>query len=198
MSAAMDGRMKLGGVLLAAGKSERFGSNKLLASFGGRPLVCRVLEAMRTVPAARLCVVTGSDEIVALARKYGFDVIRNDSPQLGQSHSIRLGIRAMQDMDAVLLLVGDQPMLTGASLSRLVQVFAESDKGIACLRDETHMGNPAVFAAKYVPELLALSGDRGAKGILRAHEQDLLIVDCMYPGELADADTPQALENLLK
>lgn len=194
----MSAAIKLGVVLLAAGRSERFGSNKLLANLDGRPLVCHALEAMRAAPAARLCVVTGSDGIAALACEYGYAVIRNDLPQLGQSHSVRLGVRAMQDMDAVLLLVGDQPMLTGASLSRLVQAFAESEKGIACLRDETHMGNPAVFAAKYYPELLALSGDRGAKGILRTHEHDLLVVDCVQSGELADADTPQALAVIMQ
>lgn len=198
MSAAMKRIMKLGVVLLAAGRSERFGSNKLLVNFGGRPLVCRALEAMRSVPAARFCVVTGSDEIAALACAYGFDVIRNDLPQLGQSHSVRLGVQAMMDMDAVLLLVGDQPMLTGVSLFRLVQAFAESEKGIACLRDATHMGNPAIFEAKYYSDLLALSGDRGAKGILRSHEQDLLVVDCMHPCELSDADTPQALAHIMQ
>lgn len=194
----MNTAMKLGVVLLAAGKSERFGSNKLLAKFGDRPLVCRALEAMRAVSAQKACVVTGSEEIAALALAEGSNVIWNENPAFGQSHSIHLGVQAMQELDAVLLLVGDQPMLTGASLLNLINAFASSGRGIACLRDETHMGNPAVFAARYYPELLALSGDRGAKGILRAHNDDVLVVDCVNPGELADADTPQALENLLK
>ncbi|MBR5301282.1 MAG: nucleotidyltransferase family protein [Clostridia bacterium] len=188
--------MKIGAVLLAAGRSERFGSDKLLADFGGRPMICRALEAMRALPAARKCVVAGSDNVAVLAGEYGFAVIRNHEPQLGQSHSIRLGVLAMEDLDAVLLMVGDQPRLTRSSLARLAEAFGASEKGIACLRDETHMGNPAIFAKTYFQQLLALSGDRGAKGILKAHPDDLLVVPCVHRGELADADTPQELETM--
>ena len=186
--------MKLGIVLLAAGKSERFGSNKLLADFMGKPMVCFALEALCAVSAEKACVVTGHDEVASFAREYGCQVVWNDSPQLGQAHSIHLGVAAVQDMDAVVLMAADQPRLTGASLVRLINSFCASGKGIACLRDQTHVGNPAVFSKAYFPELLSLSGDRGAKGILRAHEEDLLAVSCVSAGELADADTPQALE----
>lgn len=190
--------MKLGVVLLAAGKSERFGTNKLLAGFRGRPMVCCALEAAISLKAARTAVVSGCGEVSRLAEEPGCEVIVNDAPQLGQSHSIRLGVRAMQDMDAVLLMVCDQPSLTAASLERLVQRFACSEKSIACLRDGTHMGNPALFSRRYFGELLALQGDRGAKGVLRAHEGDLLVVDTVGPDELADADTPDMLAALCR
>jgi len=188
---------KLGVVLLAAGKSERFGSNKLLADFGGEPLICRALEAAKGISAHKACVVTGSEEIAALAQAYGFDVIENPDAHLGQSHSIHLGIAAKQEMEAALLMVCDQPRLTAQSLALLSDAFRVSGKGIACLRDETHMGNPAIFAKKYFPLLLALSGDRGAKPVLRAHAEDLLVVSCVHVNELDDADTPQALEGML-
>ena len=59
--------MKLGVVLLAAGRSERFGGNKLLADYCGRPMVCRALEAATALRAARTAVVTGCGEIARLA-----------------------------------------------------------------------------------------------------------------------------------
>ena len=190
--------MRIGAVLLAAGKSERFGSDKLLADFGGRPMICCALEAMSALCVARKCVIAGSDNVAALAERYGFEIIRNSKPELGQSHSICLGVSAMRDMDAVLLMVSDQPRLSSASLERLLNAFSASDKGIACLKDRTHRGNPAIFAAKYIPALLALTGDRGAMGILRAHEEDLLVVDCAGEDELSDADTPAALESMVR
>lgn len=190
--------MKLGVVLLAAGKSKRFGTNKLLAGFCGRPMVCYALEAAAALKPTRTAVVTGCGEVARLAEGYGFEVIVNDEPQLGQSHSICLGVRTMQDMDAVLLMVCDQPRLTAASIERLVQRFERSGKSVACLRDGTHMGNPAIFARQCFDELLALQGDRGAKGVLRAHEDDLLVVDTVGPDELADADTPDMLAALCK
>ena len=187
----------IGVVLLAAGRSERFGSDKLLADFAGKPMLCRALEVMGALGAGRTCVVAGSQAAADLAGTYGFGVIRNSQPELGQSHSIRLGVQAMDGMDTVVLIVADQPRLTAASVQRLLALFCASDKGIACLRDSTHRGNPAVFSARYLPDLLALSGDRGAKGILRAYDDDLLVVDCLEENELCDADTPQALNELI-
>ena len=192
----MKQNMKLGVVLLAAGKSERFGSNKLLADYHGKPLICRALEAASAVSVHKACVVTGSDEIASFAQTYGFDVIRNTDVHLGQAHPIHLGIAAMKEMDAALLMVCDQPRLTAQSLVRLADAFWDSEKGIACLRDETHTGNPAIFSKVYFSQLLALEGDRGAKGILRANPDDLLDVRCAHENELADADTPRALESM--
>lgn len=190
--------MKLGVVLLAAGKSERFGANKLLAGFCDRPMVCCALEAAVALKATRTAVVSGCGEVSRLAEEHGCEVIVNDAPQLGQSYSIRLGVQAMREMDAVLLMVCDQPRLTAASLERLMQCFERSGKSVACLRDGTHMGNPAVFARQCFSELLALQGDRGAKGVLCAHEGDLLVVDTVGADELADADTPDMLAALCK
>lgn len=188
--------MRLGVVLLAAGRSARFGSNKLLADFDGGPMVCRALEAIEQIEAERFAAVVSCEEVALLAQNYGFDVIGNEALELGQAHSVVLAVRQMQDLDAILFVAGDQPLLTGESLRLLVQRFEKSGKGIACLADETHRGNPAVFSKAYFPEILALSGDRGAKGILRAHESDLLVVSCLNENELADADTPEALRKM--
>ena len=153
--------MNIGAVLLAAGQSSRFGKNKLLEDFCGTPVVCCAMDALCQVKASRMAVVTGCREVEALGRSHGFSVIVNDAPQAGLSHSITLGVRAMADMDAVLLVAADMPLLTGDSLC-------------------------------------ALAGDRGAKGVLRSLEGRALVVPCLHPGELADADTPQLLAQLAK
>jgi len=189
-------RMKLGVVLLAAGKSVRFGGNKLLADFFGKPMVCRAMDAANALKAARIAAVVSCEEIAELARIRDFDVILNDAPELGQARSIVLGMQAMTDMDAVMFLAGDMPLLTGESLRLLVERFEASGRGIACLADQTHRGNPAVFASRYYSALLSLEGDRGAKGILRAHEDDLLVVPCFHENELFDADTPESLAEI--
>ena len=192
-------RMKLGAVLLAAGRSERFGSNKLLADFNGRPMICRALDTLKQLNAERTVVVVSNAEVAALAQVYGFEVIVNDAPQLGQARSVRLGVSYMEkieELEAVLLMVSDQPLLSVQSLAALISAFEQSGRGIACLRDETHSGNPAIFMRTYCGALMRLEGDRGAKGILRAHANDLIEVDCFHPMELSDADDPAALEIL--
>ena len=188
--------MRLGAVLLAAGRGERFGGNKLLADFGGRTLIGCAAGAMCLCGAQRLAAVVSCGETAEIVKACGMEVIWNDSPEKGQSHSIRLGVSAMQEMDAVLLMAADQPRLTGASLAHLVSEYRRRGKGLACLSDETHRGNPAVFSSAYFEALLSLSGDRGAKGILRLHEDDLTVVRCLERHELADADTPGALAEL--
>jgi len=188
--------MRLGAVLLAAGRGERFGGNKLLVDYGGRSMISCAIDAMRFCGAQRFAAVVSCSETADIAKACGLEVIWNGSPEKGQSYSICLGVSAMLEMDAVLLMAADQPRLTGASLARLADQYRHSGRGLACLCDETHRGNPAVFSSAYYQKLLSLSGDRGAKGILRAHEDDLLVVSCLNPHELADADTRGALADI--
>lgn len=189
--------MRIGAVVLAAGLSARFGENKLLAHLGGRPLLGYALEALDGAEGiARREAVVSDARVAQLVREYGLEVIENIEPERGQAHSIVLAAQAMQGMDALLLMAGDQPLLRAATLTRLLRAFEESGKGIACLEDDTHRGNPAVFSAAYRERLLLLTGDRGAGGLLRAYEADLTVVRCTDADELADADTPQALAQI--
>ncbi len=87
--------MRVGCVVLAAGKGQRFGASKLHAQLFGQSLISRALDAVpEKLPA---CVVTGDIEIAALAEARGFTAVRNDRPEEGISHSIRLGVMAMEN-----------------------------------------------------------------------------------------------------
>ena len=191
--------MNVGAVVLSAGLSTRFGGNKLLAPLGGRPLLGHALTALCAAEGiARRAAVVSDARVAQVARAYGVQVIDNREPERGQAHSIVLAAQAMRDMDALLLMAGDQPLLRAQTLTRLIRAFMESGKGIACLQDGTHLGNPAIFSAAYYDRLCALTGDRGAGGLLRTCEADLTVVRCDQADELADADTPQALEQIQK
>lgn len=188
--------MRLGVVLLAAGMSSRFGGNKLLARLGGRRVIDYAADAALSVDCQRRAAVVSSEDVAGALRRSGFDILYNREPGRGMASSIVIGVRAMEDMDAVLLLAADQPLLQGRTLARLVDAFIRSGKGIACLRDGTHWGNPAIFSRIYLNELAALAGDKGAKAVIRRHEDDLVIVDCTNADELADADTPELLRHI--
>ena len=167
--------MKLGVVLLAAGKSRRFGrENKLLALYHGRPMIAHALETLGRLPCARRIAVVSDERVDALAKEAGFQTVLNDEVERGLSHSIHLGVKNAGDADAVLLYAFEQ---TGARA--------------ACLTDGEIWGNPAVFSAACFDELLELTGDRGAKCILM--KEKAVRVPCVLSGELSDADTPQAL-----
>ena len=189
--------LKLGCVVMAAGNASRFGKNKLAADFGGATLITR---ALRTIPKERferITVVTQYDEIAVLAEEFGFDVIYNRHPDWGISHTVALGTEAMQDCDAIMYQVSDQPLLRRESVEALCDLYCANPEKIVSCSHNGQRGHPCIFPARFFSELMALQGDKGGGAVIRRHEEDLLL--CEVPAaELGDADTPEALEQLKK
>ena len=185
--------MKIGCVVLAAGNARRFGSNKLNAQVEGVSLIRRALDA---VPGGLATVVVSQyPDILALAGEYGFAAVANDRPDLGLSRSVRLGLERLSDCDGVLFLVSDQPRLKRDSVEALAALWAQNPEKIAAMAHNGVRGNPCLFPARLFPELLALTGDRGGNAVIRHHEDDLILLETDAP-ELADVDTPAALEQV--
>ena len=101
----------LGCVLLAAGSARRYGENKLLTALDGRSLILRAMEAVPAELMERVVVVTAYPEIMRLAAEFHFAALFNDAPALGASHTIALGLTQLRDLDGVMFLVCDQPLL---------------------------------------------------------------------------------------
>lgn len=183
--------MKIGCVVLAAGNARRFGSNKLNATVEGESLIRRALEAVPVGLAA--VVVSQYPDILALAGEYGFAAVRNNRPDLGLSLSVRLGLEQLLDCDGTLFLVADQPWLKRDSAEALAALWAQNPGKIAAMAHGGIRGNPCLFPARFYPELLALTGDRGGSAVIRNHEEDLILLET-DAWELADVDTPEALQ----
>lgn len=183
--------MKIGCVVLAAGNARRFGSNKLNATVEGESLIRRALEAVPVGLAA--VVVSQYPDILALAGEYGFAAVRNNRPDLGLSLSVRLGLEQLLDCDGTLFLVADQPWLKRNSAEALAALWAQNPGKIAAMAHGGIRGNPCLFPARFYPELLALTGDRGGSAVIRNHEEDLILLET-DAWELADVDTPEALQ----
>lgn len=180
-------RDSLAVILLAAGNSVRFGGNKLLYPVDGEPMYRRMLEKCQKLEADRKILVTQYEEVAREAEEQGFTVVRNPEPERGISSSIHLGIQAAGEAEAYLFGVCDQPYLRLATLSRLVEHYQWSGKGIAALRCGDRTGNPNIFSRKYREELLALTGDVGGKAVLRRFPEDVSFLE-VEPRELMDID----------
>ncbi|MCQ2567048.1 MAG: putative selenium-dependent hydroxylase accessory protein YqeC [Mogibacterium sp.] len=179
-------------ILEAAGNSIRFGSNKLLHVMdNGRPMISGVLDAVRPINCYKKIIVTQYDEVSALTPDY--DVIINDRPDLGISHSMQLGIDAADDADAYMFCVCDQPGLTSASIEALIDAYKKGTAGIISLAWQGKMCNPKIFSSCYRDELMALSGDVGGRQIISAHRDDILLVEAGCVEETMDIDS---LDNL--
>ena len=186
--------MHLGCVIMAAGSSSRFGSNKLLQEFDGKPLYRRALEAVPQDLFHRVHVVTGYAPIAERSQAMGFVTVWNDCPELGVSHTIRLGLDGLTDCDGVLFMTADQPLLTGQTLCGLAETFAE-DGGIIAAAHNGKRGNPCLFPRALFSELLALEGDTGGARVIKAHPELLRLIE-VPAAELADCDTADALAAL--
>lgn len=135
--------MKIGCIVMAAGNARRFGSNKLDARVEGKTLLRRALEAVPVSCFARVAVVTQYPQGMELAREMGFLSVENSRPDLGLSHTIALGMAHMQDMDAVLFQVSDQPLLRRDSVERLVEVYRSHPDRLVALGHDGVRGTPA-------------------------------------------------------
>ena len=187
--------MKIGCVVMAAGNARRFGENKLAARFRGKSLIRRTLEAVPKNVLDAVAVVTQYPEIAELAKEFSFAAIRNEHPDFGISHTIKLGLTELRDCDGVLFLVSDQPLLRRESVANLVELWKRQPDKIAALGHDGVRGNPCLFPARFFPELLELREDRGGNAVIRHHEEDLILLE-VESAELCDVDTVRALEEL--
>ena len=183
--------MKIGIIMLAAGNSRRFGSNKLLHQIDGAPMYTHTLSQLAEAAELldmELTVVTQYDEIAVAARRAGARVLYNPHPEEGISSSLKIGLKANRTADACLFAVADQPWLSSGTVVRLVTLFMDSGKGLACVSADGKLGNPCIFSQKYYPELMELYGDIGGKHVITAHRNDTAVLELENVKELIDID----------
>lgn len=189
---------RLGCILMAAGNSERFAGNKLRAEFNGKTLFERALDVIPTEAFYKVVVVTQYEELVEPARLRGFRTQINDHPEAGQSYTIALGIGALQNADALMFMVADQPLLRRQSVQNAIDLHLANPDYIVALAFGERRGNPCIFPRAYFAELFALTGDVGGSPVIRAHEDRLLLSYVQDGRELVDVDTVETLHDLIR
>ena len=184
---------KTGCVIMASGLGKRFGTNKLMADFHGKPMILRALAATEGLFSDRV-VVTRHESIASLCRERNVDVVLHNLPN--RNDTIRLGLEALGDLDCCVFLPGDQPLLRRETVAMLLENWKENpDKIIRPVYEDT-VGSPVLFPSWAFPELRSLPEGKGGSAVVRNHPHDVLQVPVADPFELADADTPETLELL--
>lgn len=184
---------KIGCVIMASGLGKRFGGNKLMADFQGSPLIQQALDATEGLFASRV-VVTRHEMVAALCRAQNIEVILHDLPH--RSDTVRLGLEALPNLDACMFLPGDQPLLRRQTVAMLVEQWKENTEKIVRPSWEGQEGSPVLFPAWAFPELKNLPEGKGGGVLIKKYPQAVHLVPVADPLELADADTPEALEAL--
>jgi molybdenum cofactor cytidylyltransferase len=191
----------IAGLLLASGASRRFGSNKLLAPLDGRPVVRWSAEALASaVDETWVVVPARSAEVRAALDGLPVRCVENLVADEGMASSIRAGIAALPaEADAVVITLGDQPLIDGDVIRRVVATWRASPapRSAVVAAYEDGRGHPVLFDAALFPALLALEGDRGARELLASLGEAAIVVG-VPGGRPADVDTPEALASLAR
>jgi molybdenum cofactor cytidylyltransferase len=192
--------VKVTAVVLAAGSASRFGSVKLLAPLGDRPVLQHTLDAVAAAGQGDVVVVLGdaSAEVEAAIAWRGERRLVNPSPEAGLSGSVRIGIEAAAEdpaCEAALVVLGDQPAVRPGVL-RSVVVAGEARPEPFVRARYAHDGapNPVLVKREAFAEAAALTGDRGLGPLLAADPSRVHAVDA--PGANPDVDTPADLAAL--
>lgn len=187
----------IAGIVLAAGTSRRFGSQKLLASVGGVPLVRRSVERLLEASLHEIVVVLGSDATAVGAALAGLRVrtVTNAAYATGMGSSLRAGVEALRPAtDAALVALGDQPGVGADIVDCLVERYrADGSPIVAPVYRGGLRGNPVLFDRSLFEELRAVTGDEGGRSVVARDPRRVALVEFAreMPG---DVDVPEDLE----
>ena len=186
-------------VMLAAGRSERFGTAKLLAEYRGKPLLHHALSAAQGACPGDVCLVVGHNahEVGDSAAGLADQVITNADFATGIGSSIACGVRACRrQCDAIVIMLADQPLVSASHLVEVVNRWTGKQNEIIASRFSGISGPPVLFASALFDQLEDLHGDVGAREIL--HRSSSILRTVEFEAAAIDIDTPEDLEALAR
>jgi|WetSurMetagenome_2_1015567.scaffolds.fasta_scaffold149502_2 molybdenum cofactor cytidylyltransferase len=186
---------RVGGIILAAGKSSRMPVNKLLLPIAGYPtMLDAVIDHAIAAQLSPLIVVSGAKQqaIEAVAQGRGVECVNNPHYETGQSSSLQAGLMALPADTAALILLADQPFITCEIMTSLIAAYQEHEvAAVAPLGANGARGNPVLFAPALFDELMRVSGDSGGRQVLERHWQEVLFLQLGGTAVLTDIDTEE-------
>jgi molybdenum cofactor cytidylyltransferase len=194
-----DSRARIAGVVLAAGDSSRMGRPKQLLKYDCVSLLRRTALAAVESGLDPLVVALGANSslLVDDIQDLPLQIVVNDRWESGLGSSIRTGVGAIRsvELDAVAILLSDQPFVTSALIRRLIEAYLSSDAPIVASRYANTLGVPALFDRMLLPSLAEIPDDGGAKHLIASVGDAVIAVD--FPEGAWDLDTPEDYERLI-
>ena len=187
--------MKTTAIVLAAGKSSRMGSNKLLLRFDGKTVMEHILDRLIHYDTI---VVTGHrrEEIEPIIRRYRAKIVHNPNYEQGMTTSFQAGLRAIdKDVNAVFMVLSDTFGFSTALLDAMELKMASTVDLIVSPVYEGKRGHPVLIAYELFQEFLDLDSSETMKAVVLRHEDEHAYV----PGDIwtrTDLDTPEDYETV--
>jgi molybdenum cofactor cytidylyltransferase len=187
------------GILLAAGYSKRFGSNKLLQALpagsrdAGMPIgLAAAKHILEVLPDSIAVVRPRARELAKLLRGAGCNTVVCRNAGEGMGTSLAAGVRAAADAHGWVVALADMPFLRPETIRVVAQALSDG-AAIAAPAYRGERGHPVGFARRFFDELASLRGDEGARELLKRYPNLLTLYDVDDPGVLRDIDKPSDL-----
>lgn len=191
---------KIGLVIMCAGGSNRFGNrNKLLESFDGTTVIEKVLSNIPFDNFAKSVLVTGSKEIIDIAKNSGIETLVNDKPELGLGRTVKMGLSFLGErLDGYTFMVCDQPLLSKSSIENLIDFWGNNSENIVSLGLGERVGNPVIFPPSMYSELAKIDDKDKGRVVIYDNIEMVKIFNAKNEYELMDIDSEEDLEFLRK
>ncbi len=191
---------RIAALVLAAGRSSRMGvANKLTCEVDGRPMLLHAVDAALGSHCVQTMVVSGHDHdaVEALIAPHSVSIVRNPNYDLGMASSLACGLRALpRDVDAVIVMLADMPRVSAAHIDRLIATANGKRSAIVVPERNGRRGNPVLWPRRHFADLLALTGDKGARDLIATYADEVVQVAIDDDAIFTDVDTPAALAQL--
>ncbi len=188
------------GILLAAGYSKRFGSNKLLQALpagspqAGTPIaLASARHFLDALPDSVAVVRPRAQRLAGILRDAGCNTVLCKNAGEGMGTSLAAGVRATSDADGWIVALADMPFIRPETI-RIVAKALRDGAAIAAPSFRGERGHPVGFARRFLEELSSLRGDDGARELLKQHPESLTLHEVDDPGVVRDIDKPSDLE----
>ena len=196
-------RNKIAIIILAAGNSNRMGKIKQLLEWEDKTIIEKIIKLSLSLKTKDVFVVLGSNykKIYDVINKYNITIIKNNSWENGIGSSISTAIKKVMEyynsLDGVLIILGDQPLMSKKYLENMIHVFFNKKPDIVSSKYKKSFGVPAIFGKSIFQSLTNLNQDFGAKKLMEIHSKSMKIIKADQE-ILYDIDTEKDYRDIKK
>ena len=196
---------KISAIIMASGKSERMGTNKLLLEYRGMTFIENTLEKVLKENFYEFAIVVSDKKVKRKVQDYiknletdekKIYIVDNKKSEKGQSESIKIGLKTLGKCDGYMFFSCDQPFLTSDTIKKILKNF--NPERITIPEYNGKRSLPVIFGENFKEELLKLEGDTGGKTVISNHPDKIRIVEIENSDEGRDIDTKEDYEMLKK